>query len=77
MVKLKVEHYREDCIACGACAAIAPEQWFMDEDTLSTCKGAVKVGGHFEKEISEDEKEAHKEAQDVCPVQIIKVVEEE
>ena len=77
MAKLKVIHERANCIACGACAAISPDFWEMDEDTLSSLKGAKKVGDHFELEISEDQKAENQEAADVCPVQIIHVKEEE
>lgn len=76
MTKLKVFHERPNCIACGACAAISPEFWEMDEDGLSTLKGSTKVGENFELEITEDQKVANQEAAEVCPVQIIHVKEE-
>ncbi|MBT4446079.1 ferredoxin [archaeon] len=75
MTKLKVIHERPDCISCGACAAILPEFWEMDEDGLSTLKGATKVGENFELEISSDDKAENEEAAEVCPVQIIHVRE--
>jgi len=74
MEKHKVIHERKDCIACGACAAIAPEFWFMDEDGLASLKDAKPVGENFELVItSEEDKATNQEAADVCPVQIIKV----
>ena len=76
-IKLKVIHEREDCISCGACAAISPEFWEMAEDSLSTLKGSKQVGENFELIITEEQKEANQEAAEVCPVQIIHVKEEE
>ena len=76
MSKIKVIHERPNCIACGACAAISPDFWEMDEDGLSTLKGAVKVDDNFELEITEEQKATNQEAAEVCPVQIIHVKEE-
>ncbi|MAG60499.1 ferredoxin [archaeon] len=76
MTKFKVVHEREGCIACGACAAISPDFWEMDEEGLSTLKGAKKVDNHFELEITEEQKATNQEAAEVCPVQIIHVREE-
>ena len=76
MTKLKVIHQRDDCISCGACAAIAPDFWEMDEDGLSTLKGAQKVVDNFELEIDQKDKAENEEAAEVCPVQIIHVKEE-
>jgi ferredoxin len=76
---MKITHLRKDCISCGACAAIAPDFWTMDEeDSLSRLKGSVKHGDFFELEISdEDAITMNKEASEVCPVDIIKVVDED
>jgi ferredoxin len=76
---MKITHLRKDCIGCGACAAIAPDFWTMDEeDSLSTLKGSVAKGDLFELEVSdEDAINQNKEASEVCPVDIIKLVDEE
>ena len=77
MPKFKILHFKEDCISCGACAAIAPDFWEMDENGIAHLKGSVKVGDHWERTItSEDAKAQNQEAADACPVQIIKVKEE-
>ncbi|MBT4604353.1 ferredoxin [archaeon] len=85
MAKLKVLHFKPDCISCGACAAIAPEFWEMDDEGLAQLKGSNKINAnqdektpeeHWELEIKKDQKEANQDASDVCPVQIIKVQEE-
>ncbi len=73
---VKVKHFKKDCISCGACAAISPEQWKMDDEGIAQCISASENGDFWEKEIvSDGEKEAHKEAEEVCPVQIIHVEE--
>ncbi len=77
-MKFKVVHYKKDCISCGACAAIAPQFWEMDEEGMSQLKGAQEVGDHWELQMEDDEaKEANQEAADVCPVQIIHINEDE
>jgi ferredoxin len=67
----KVIHQREKCIGCGACAAVCPDFWEMDEDGKSTLKGAKKVGDDFELEV--DDAECNKDAENTCPVQCIHV----
>ena len=77
MSKHKVVHFKKECISCGACAAINPEFWEMDEEGLAQLKGAKEVEDHWELEISEKDKESNQEAADVCPVNIIHVKEED
>ncbi len=75
--KIKVIHFKKDCISCGACAAIAPNYWEMDEEGLSHLKGSKKVDDHYELEIdSEEARAANQEAADVCPVNIIHLKKE-
>ncbi len=74
MPKYKVIHFKEDCISCGACAAICPDFWEMDEDGIAQLRDSIKSGDHWERIItSEDAKALNQEAADACPVQIIKV----
>jgi len=74
MTKHKVIHHKKDCIGCGACAAIAPDHWDMDEEGMARLKGATQNGEHWEKDIdTEEDRVANQEAADVCPVQVIKV----
>ena len=74
MEKHKIIHLREQCISCGACAAITPEFWEMDDEGLATLKGSKRVNSHFELDISTEEAKAkNQDAVDVCPVQIIKI----
>ena len=74
MAKFRVIHERPKCIACGSCAAVAPEHWEMNEnDGLADLKNCEYVGENEEKTIDEGELEKNKEAAEVCPVQIIHV----
>jgi len=74
MGKYKVLHYKKDCISCGACAAICPEFWEMDEDGLAQLKGSSLIDDHWELEInSEEDRAKNQEAEEACPAQIIKV----
>ncbi len=72
--KHTIIHFKKDCISCGACAAINPEFWEMDEQGLAHLKGSKEVGDHWEREIDTEEARAsNQEAADVCPVNIIHV----
>ena len=73
MAKYKVEHFKKDCISCGACAVINPDFWELDAEGMADLKGSTKVGDHFELEIDEKDKDSNQEAADVCPVNIIHV----
>ncbi|MCH8193280.1 MAG: ferredoxin [Planctomycetes bacterium] len=73
----KVVHFKKDCISCGACAAIAPDYFEMDEEGLAELKGSTVVDDHQELKIDTEEAKAEtKEAAEVCPVNIIHVKEE-
>lgn len=72
--KIKISHYRKNCIGCGACVNIAPQNWEMSkEDGLSCLKGAVDKKTCFTGEIDEIDVEVNKQAEAMCPVNIIKV----
>ena len=74
MIKHTVIHLKKDCISCGACAAITPEYWEMDEEGLAHLKRSKAVNSHFELEIDTEEARAvNQEAADCCPVSIIKI----
>lgn len=69
MAKYKVEINREECIGCGACAAVAAEHWEMDDEGKSVIKGTTEN----EKEIEEKDLDANKEAAEACPVNVIHI----
>ena len=74
MTKHKILHYKDECISCGACAAICPEFWEMDDDGMAHLKESAKVEDHWERIIdTEDSRARNQEAVDVCPVTIIKI----
>ena len=78
MDKITIIHDKKDCISCGACAAISPDFWIMDEEGLAHLKGSEQMNSHWEKDIStEVERAAHQEAADVCPVNIIHLKKKE
>lgn len=54
---------QEKCIGCGACVAIAPENFDFNDDGISTV-------------INEEANEQAKEAEEVCPVCAIDIVED-
>lgn len=73
----KIVHLKNDCISCGACAAISPEYWEMDEEGFAQLKKSKQVEpGKWEKKTdSVEEKAANQEAADCCPVNIIHIEE--
>ena len=74
MGKWKILHFKEECISCGACVAIHPDAWEMDDEGMAQLKGATKTGDHWEKEINtEEERARNEEVVEACPVQIIKL----
>ncbi|PJE73463.1 MAG: hypothetical protein COV02_02455 [Candidatus Terrybacteria bacterium CG10_big_fil_rev_8_21_14_0_10_41_10] len=73
----KITHHYEGCIGCGSCEALCPEYWKMDyEKGKADLIGAVKdpVTGDEELEVKEVAP-CNREAADVCPVQVIKIIE--
>ena len=70
----KVVHFKKDCISCGACAAINPDFWEMDEQGFAQLKAAQNKGSYWERDLkSEEEKAINEETSQVCPVNIIHV----
>ncbi len=61
--KFKIIQDREKCIGCGACVAVCPNNWFMDDDAKASPKKTT-----IEKEG------CNKMAAEVCPAHIIKIV---
>ncbi len=77
MTQTKIVHLKEQCISCGACAAISPEYWLMDPDGMAHLKGSVQQGKNWTLVVKTVEAAAaNQEAADVCPVNIIKLEEE-
>ncbi len=72
--KFKVFHDRPGCIGCGACVAVTPEYWEMKEDGKSSIKHPdMKHVGETEELDTNKDFDKHKEAAEVCPVNVIHV----
>jgi ferredoxin len=71
MVDVRVIRVREKCIGCGACAALAPEYWEVDQEG----KSKFKQADSNELILSLDEEELRMliEAAEACPVNCINV----
>ncbi len=63
MPKFKIQHDRDACIGCGACAGICPDNWMMADD-----------GKSKPKKTDLDDMGCNQQAADACPVQCIKIV---
>jgi ferredoxin len=71
-LNFKIEIDREKCVACGTCYALDPVHFEPGEDRKSKVVGGVtneKSEGSFDDDKIEDAQEA----EDSCPVSIIKV----
>lgn len=73
--KYKILHFRDGCIGCGACAAVCEKYWEMQDDGKSFLKGSRLQVGASETiyELEVDEVGCNTDAEEVCPVQVIKV----
>lgn len=60
----KIEFNEEECIGCGACTSVY-DNWIMKGDKAKPKKI----------EISDSELKSNKEAEDICPVNCIKIVD--
>ena len=70
--KYLIEHDRPNCIGCGACVAVAPEHWDMNDDgKADVLNGKNRKDEWQEKEISEEEFKINMEAAESCPVNVI------
>ncbi len=69
---VKIIHHREKCIGCGACAAICPKFFEINEkDGFATLKNAKKVGENYELQV--EEVDCLEEAASSCPISIIEI----
>jgi len=76
MTDATIKHDRPNCIGCGACAAIAPDFWYMGEDGKSDVKDAKTLeNGWEEREIESKDFDLNKQAADACPVNVIHLVD--
>ena len=72
--KYKLEHNKPECIGCGACVAVAPDHWVMNDDgKADIIKGNNREDGWQEKDISEKDFKENMEAAQSCPVNVIHI----
>lgn len=72
-MKFVIEHDRENCIGCGACAAICPDMWEMTSDGKSSIIGGKKTkDGEM---LETDDVKCSLEAAQSCPVNVIHIKE--
>lgn len=72
MVKVTLD--RSGCIGCGACTSACPKYWEMASDGKSMLKGSSeKAKGVFELDVSGENVECNKGAEEACPVSVIHV----
>jgi len=73
----KIEHEKEVCIGCGACAAVAPKFWVMEDGLDGSLKshvtGSKKVSKTEELDLDEKDFAINKEAAESCPVNCIHI----
>lgn len=71
---IQIIQYRDKCIGCHACVDVAYHRWRMSRtDGKSTLVGATHKKNIYRVNVSDDELEESKKAEEVCPVKIIKV----
>jgi len=71
---MKIIHNKENCIGCGLCAEYCPKFWKMgDDDKAEIIGGKKRENGDYEIDI--DEVGCNKDAEEACPVQVIKIIE--
>ncbi|OGY85350.1 MAG: hypothetical protein A3F54_02975 [Candidatus Kerfeldbacteria bacterium RIFCSPHIGHO2_12_FULL_48_17] len=77
--RYKIEYDPQACIGAGPCAAVSPEQWYLDEQRKAHAKGGIKnkATGHEILECDEAELDEHMNAAVSCPVQVIKIFDQE
>ena len=78
--KYIVQLDRENCIGAAACVAVQPDQWKIVDDgkvDFLNSKPHEKLKSWFEKEIDESELAKFKDAAEVCPVNVIHIIEKD
>ena len=68
---------REGCIGCGACAAIDPDNWEMNEDGKADLKESQSEDKGQKKEFDKKDLEKNMETAQSCPVNVIHIKKDE
>lgn len=80
MPRYKILYDRKNCIGVSSCALLAEKFWVMDKkDDKAVLVGGNKKGNDEAWELTIDEKdlEVNKDAARNCPVNVIKIYDEE
>ncbi|MBT3721234.1 ferredoxin [archaeon] len=76
MGKIKIVYDMDGCIGAAACAAMDPKYFEMNEEGKAVLKGGEKnKEGKYELVINENDDTF--QAAESCPVQVIKLIDEE
>jgi len=71
---IRITQQRIKCIGCGNCEEVAQNNWIMnDADGKADLIGANNNKGFYTIISSDDDYEPNLEAQNICPVRIIRV----
>ena len=71
---LRIIHKQPECIGCDVCCDVAPNYWFMNEEGLAELHSIQKIKDSLQfGEGFEEDREALKEAEENCPVNIIRI----
>ena len=79
--KYRIEHDRDICIGCSACASVCPEYWVMESDGKSSIKGHTRTGNGEEEILGTNEQplendfDGNMDAAESCPVNCIHLKE--
>lgn len=73
----KLQHNKSDCIGCGACEAVAPNFFEMQDEGKVQLKNSKESKGIWERDIGEKDFQAAKDAADSCPVNVIHIIKKE
>ena len=74
MVKVKIVQDRKTCIGCGACIALAPEYWELNNEGKSKFK--LSESPEITLDLEEDELQTLIESVEACPVNAIHLYKE-
>jgi ferredoxin len=79
--KYIIEYERGNCIGVAACVASAPDLWELDKDgkanLLLNKKDGKKEMQTIEVELDEKELDKIVRSAEVCPVNVIRIIEKE
>lgn len=74
MKYIRIAHKKPECIGCGLCAEVAPGYWHMDEDGEAKLNQTTRSDAQFEyTDGFEEDREILLQAEEGCPVSIIRI----